>query len=76
MAKYTLASYAVRIRKNREKDYLPLDDSDHSGGDLLKEFYGYLLHLQERPFENEEKERSLECQEVIHNDRSVCFKLA
>lgn len=76
MAKYTLASYAVRIRKNREDDYLQLDDFDRSGGDLLKEFYGYLLHLQERPYEIEDKERSLECQEVIQDNRAVRFKLA
>ncbi|CAL9477309.1 hypothetical protein SUDANB171_02958 [Streptomyces sp. enrichment culture] len=76
MAKYTLASYAVRIRKSREDDYLQLDDFDHSGGDLLKEFYGYLLHLQERPFEFEDKERSLECQEVFRDHRALRFKLA
>ncbi|MGV9313423.1 hypothetical protein ACWDR0_14685 [Streptomyces sp. NPDC003691] len=76
MAKYTLASYAVRIRKSREDDYLQLDDFDRAGGDLLKEFYGYLLHLQERPFEIEDKERSLECQEAIQDNRSLRFKLA
>ncbi|MFE9341483.1 hypothetical protein [Streptomyces olivaceus] len=76
MAKYTLASYAVRVRKSREDDYLQLDDFDRSGGDLLKEFYGYLLHLRERPFENEEKERSLECQEVTQEHRALRFKLA
>ncbi|TFI30696.1 hypothetical protein [Streptomyces sp. 4R-3d] len=76
MAKYTLASYAVRIRKSREDEYLQLDDFDHSGGDLLKEFYGYLLALQERPYEIKDKERSLECQDVAQDDRAVHFKLA
>ncbi|CAL9582830.1 hypothetical protein [Streptomyces sp. enrichment culture] len=76
MAKYTLASYAIRIRKNREDDYLQLDDFDRAGGDLLKEFYGYLLHLQARPFEIKDKERSLECQEIIQDNRALRFKLA
>ncbi|MER5654277.1 hypothetical protein ABT076_14830 [Streptomyces sp. NPDC002131] len=75
MAKYTLASYAVRIRRNRETDYLPLDDFDRCGGDLLKEFYGFLLSLQERPYEITSKERSLECQEIDKDNRSLNFKL-
>ncbi|MFI0882012.1 hypothetical protein [Streptomyces eurythermus] len=75
MAKYTLASYAVRIRRSRETEYLPLDNFDRSGGDLLKEFYGFLLSLQDRPYEITEKERSLECQEVFKDKRSLNFKL-
>ncbi|MEU7020730.1 hypothetical protein ABZ990_08765 [Streptomyces sp. NPDC046203] len=75
MAKYTLASYAVRIRKSRNNDYLPLDNFDGAGGDLLKEFYGFLLHIQERPYENQLKERSLECQEIVQDKRAVRFKL-
>ncbi|MGN2361362.1 hypothetical protein [Streptomyces luridiscabiei] len=75
MAKYTLASYAVRIRKSRDNDYLPLDNFDGSGGDLLKEFYGFLLALKERPVENPDKERSLESQEISKENRSLRFKL-
>jgi hypothetical protein len=75
VAKYTLASYAVRIRKSRDSDYLPLDNFDGSGGDLLKEFYGFLLHVKERPYENQLKERALECQEIVQEKRALLFKL-
>ncbi|GGY30525.1 hypothetical protein GCM10010363_08860 [Streptomyces omiyaensis] len=75
MAKYTLASYAVRIRKSRENDYLHLDNFDNAGGDLLKEFYGFLLSLQERPFEVQRTERSLEAHTIRHESRSLRFKL-
>ncbi|MEV5083124.1 hypothetical protein AB0K74_31355 [Streptomyces sp. NPDC056159] len=75
MAKYTLASYAVRIRKSRDNDYLPLHNFDNAGGDLLKEFYGFLLSLQERPFEVQRKERSLEAHSIHHEGRSLLFKL-
>ncbi|MDG4861145.1 hypothetical protein P8605_23720 [Streptomyces sp. T-3] len=76
MAKHSFASYAVRIRKNREKDYLVLDNFDGTGADLLKEFYGFLQHLQERPYEIPKKERSLEAQGIRQENRSLCVKLA
>lgn len=75
MAKYTLASYAVRIRKSRDREYQLLNNFDNAGGDLLKEFYGFLLSLQERPFENPRTERSLEAHSIRHEHRSIRFKL-
>ncbi|MFR9794628.1 hypothetical protein ACL02U_01760 [Streptomyces sp. MS06] len=44
--------------------------------DLLKEFYGFFLHLQERAFEFPEKERSLEAREIQQKNRSLHVKLA
>ncbi|NKI41759.1 hypothetical protein [Streptomyces physcomitrii] len=76
MAKHTFASYAIRIKRSREKSYLPLDNFDGGGSDLLKEFYGFFLHLQECAFEFPEKERSLEARETQRKNRSLQVKLA
>ncbi|MER7174174.1 hypothetical protein [Streptomyces mesophilus] len=76
MAKHSFASYAVRIRKNREKGYLALDNFDGAGADLLKEFYGFLLHLEDRPYEIPKKERSLEAHGIRQENRALYVKLA
>ncbi|MFF9701614.1 hypothetical protein [Streptomyces griseofuscus] len=76
MSKHTFASYAVRIRRSREKDFLPLNNFDGGGADLLKEFYGFFQHLQERPHEIPDKERSLEAHDIWTKDRSLRVKLA
>lgn len=76
MAKHSFASYAIRIRKNREKDYLFVNNFDGGGCDLLKELYGFFLSLTERPFEIADKERSLEAHDIQRDKRSVQAKLA
>ncbi|WP_405493289.1 hypothetical protein [Streptomyces sp. NBC_00096] len=76
MAKHTLASYAIRIKRRGRGEYLKVDNFDGGGSDLLKEFYGFFLSLTERPYEIAEKERSLEARDISQSNRSLRVKLA
>lgn len=76
MAKHSFAAYAVRIRRLRDAEELPLDDFDGAGADLLKEFYGFFLQLKESSHEIESQERSLEVDSIVTKRRALRVKIA
>lgn len=76
MAKHAFAAYAIKIRRLREKDELPLDDFDGAGADLLKEFYGFFLQLEERPRDVKSQEASIEAHSIDVRNRRLHVKLA
>ncbi|NLU74397.1 hypothetical protein HCC61_17205 [Streptomyces sp. HNM0575] len=76
MAKHAFAGYAIKVRRLREKEELPLDDFDGARADLLKEFYGFFLQLKERPHDVKSQEASIEAHAIDGKDRRLCVKLA
>ncbi|MFJ5922463.1 hypothetical protein ACIQF6_07590 [Kitasatospora sp. NPDC092948] len=58
------------------KDALPLDNFDGAGTDLLSLLYGFFAHLQERPYEDSSKEKSLEVGSITHENRQLRVKLS
>jgi hypothetical protein len=76
MAKHAFAGYAIKIRRHREKEALPLDNFDGAGADLLKEFYGFFLQLSERPHDVKTQEASIEAHAIEAKDRRLHVKLA
>jgi hypothetical protein len=76
MAKHAFAAYAIKIRRFRGKDELPLDNFDGERADLLKEFYGFFLQLNERPHDVKSQEVSIEAHEIDGKDRRLHVKLA